>query len=112
MSFEEKNSKLKLSGEEKVKIKPDLDVEHYTQVFKGEEAENQMLPKEKEALEKRKYKAWRILGLMGLVVVTIRMTFYKFEIITRTTTSEVVFIILYFISFYIVLKLVERAYDL
>ena len=99
----EKNENKNLEIKYKDNIKqgsPDLD--HYTKVFKGEDSQPTMSLEEKSNLEKRKLRAW----------ITIRIVLYKTGLVAITEASEVIFLILYFISFYIVLKLVERAYDL
>mgnify|MGYP000928523336 CR=1 FL=1 len=87
-------------------------LDHYTKVFKGEDSQPTMSPEEKSNLEKRKLRAWRVLGWNGFIWITIRIVLYKTGLVAITEASEVIFLILYFISFYIVLKLVERAYDL
>ena len=87
-------------------------LDHYTKVFKGEDSQPTMSSEEKSNLEKRKLRAWRVLGLNGFIWITIRIVLYKTGLVAITEASEVIFLILYFISFYIVLKLVERAYDL
>lgn len=51
-------------------------------------------------------------GWNGFIWITIRIVLYKTGLVAITVASDVIFLILYFISFYIVLKLVERAYDL
>ena len=109
----EKNENKNLEIKYKDNIKqgsPDLD--HYTKVFKCEDSQPTMSPEEKSNLEKRKLRAWRVLGWNGFIWITIRIVLYKTGLVAITEASEVIFLILYFISFYIVLKLVERAYDL
>lgn len=112
MSLEKnENKNLEIKYNDNIKQEsPDLD--HYTKVFKGEDSQPTMSPEEKSNLEKRKLRAWRVLGWNGFIWITIRIVLYKTGLVAITEASEVMFLILYFISFYIVLKLVERVYDL
>lgn len=113
MSLEEQNENKNLEhlDKEALKLESELESENGESLLVGDDG-GQMSPEEKEALERRKMDAFLTLGLFSILELVLISFLNRKGIIPHTLPAFVVTVVIGFIIFAIVIKVLEKYFKL
>lgn len=113
MSLEEQNENKNLEhlDKEDLKLESELESENGESLLVGDDG-GQMSPEEKEALERRKMDAFLTLGLFSILELVLISFLNRKGIIPHTLPAFVVTVVIGFIIFAIVIKVLEKYFKL
>ena len=111
MSLEEQNENLGTLDKEGLKLESELESDNRESLLVGDDG-GQMSPEEKEALERRKMDAFLTLGLFSILELVLISFLNRKGIIPHTLPAFVVTVVIGFIIFAIVIKVLEKYFKL
>lgn len=111
MSLEEQNENLGTLDKEGLKLESELESDNRESLLVGDDG-GQMSPEEKEALERRKMDAFLTLGLFSILELVLISFLNRKGIIPHTLPAFVVIVVIGFIIFAIVIKVLEKYFKL